>query len=56
MLSGPTKNTTYLLLTFVLTVSCFVVASAQPSSQDPGNKEDAEVVGVKFSVPNSFNE
>ena len=55
MLSTPTKNIAYLSLTFVLVVSCFEVAPAQLPSQDPGHKEDAEVVGVKFSVPNSFN-
>jgi hypothetical protein len=55
MLSGPTKNIAYLLLVFALVVSCFEVAHAQLPSQDPGHKEDAEVSGVKFSVPNSFN-
>ena len=30
-------------------------ASAQLPSQDPGHKEDAEVSGVKISVPNGFN-
>jgi len=49
------KNIAYVSLNFVLVMSCFVVASAQLPSQDPGHKEDAEVVGVKFSVPNSFN-
>jgi hypothetical protein len=33
----------------------FGFASAQLPSQDPGHKEDAEVAGVKFSVPNKFN-
>ena len=29
--------------------------AAQLPSQDPGHKQDADVAGIKFSVPNSFN-
>jgi len=49
------KNIAYVLLSFVFVVSCFVAASAQLPSQDPGHKENAEIAGIKFSVPNGFN-
>jgi hypothetical protein len=49
------KNTVYVLVGFILIVLISGSASAQLPSQDPGHKEDAEVAGVKFSVPNGFN-
>jgi hypothetical protein len=55
MLNSPIKNTPYVLSSVVFVMLCCVAASAQLPSQDPGHKEDAEVAGVKFSVPNSFN-
>ena len=34
---------------------CLSYVAAQLPSQDPGHKEDAQVAGVNFSVPNDFN-
>ena len=36
-------------------VLCLSSSAAQLPSQDPGHKEDAQVSGVNFSVPNDFN-
>lgn len=49
------KNIAHVLVSFVCVVMSFGSATAQLPSQDPGHKEDAEVAGVKFSVPNGFN-
>jgi hypothetical protein len=49
------KNTAQFLIILALTLLNFGSAAAQSYSQDPGHKENAEIAGVKFSVPNSFN-
>ncbi len=49
------KNIAYLLLSFAFVGLCFIVAVAQLPSQDPGHKEEAEIAGIKFSIPNGFN-
>ena len=54
-LNSQTKDTATVLVSLVFVVLSLGSASAQLPSQDPGHKEDAEVAGVKFSVPNSFN-
>jgi hypothetical protein len=49
------KIIAHVLANFVFVVLSFGFTFAQLTSQDPGHKEDAEVPGVKFSVPNKFN-
>lgn len=49
------KDISYLLISSVLILVVLGPAPAQKRSKDPGHKQDAEIAGVKFSVPNGFN-
>ena len=49
------NNPARVLITTAVVLLSLGSLAAQLPSQDPGHKEDAEIAGVKFSVPNSFN-
>ena len=46
---------THFVAAIAFLVLCHSSSVVQLPSQDPGHKEDAQVAGVNFSVPNDFN-
>jgi len=55
LLNSPQQKVARLVAGIAFLVLSLGSLAAQLPSQDPGHKANAQVAGIKFSVPNSFN-